>query len=455
MTNSSNIGVTRPDSIDQAVAAWRKVRLPSRETALLSCALITYRILLDLGYSKIVAVVYGYQDFRAEGLPERWLLSWTILFGALPMIMRAMKRESISGNVIAVLICISFVPTTTLIAYDSRYPLTYICLILLYWIVLIRSCELIPPIRIFDRPLRSHLPHGLIASVLATTVLYISWRFTGLRLHFGLFDVYDLRTEARGFDTSPLIGYLATSADNILPVLIAYHLRRRWMLVGLALGVVMLLNYGISGTKQVLFLLIFAALSARVPEGIRLNKLIFICTALVVIAAIAEFVIAGSVVLTTLSLYRIHFIPAHLHWVYYDFFQKNPLLYLTQSALKFFVDSPYTENVQFLIGEYQIGDFTARANNGLFSDAYMNFGAFGVIPFAMAVALVLKILDGAAEELPSGVRFVVVIALSFVFLGLPVFTALLSAGVALLAIMLSTLPRHDVPSTSSIKVPIY
>ena len=60
-----------------------------------------------------------------------------------------------------------------------------------------------------------------------------------------------------------------------------------------------------------------------------------------------------------------------------------------------------------------------------------------------AIALLLRILDGAAQGLPERILLIVAIYLTFVFLGMTLSTALLSSGVVLLIILLSMLPRLE------------
>jgi hypothetical protein len=187
----------------------------------------------------------------------------------------------------------------------------------------------------------------------------------------------------------------------------------------------------------------FSLASFAVGEPARFNrKTLGVLTALLVLCIVEQSVF-GSIFLTELSLYRVMILPAHLHWIHYEFFQSNELLYLTQSALKFFFDSPYKENIQFLLGDYFIGQITARANNGLFSDGYMNFGAASVLVYPVVTVFLLKLVEGAANGLSSSVQFMLMMSLSFVFLGLPLPTAFLSAGVGVLMILLSTLPRQN------------
>ena len=404
-------------------------------------AIIGYRIIVDVGYRMVVAGPFAYQGFQNAPTARSLMLSWLVLLALLPLMVRVFRSETVSGNIMTTLALISLIPTTTLIAHDPRYAAEYVLLISVYWFVFLLACIVVPPIRPFIRPLRSEVPHVLTTLGLAAVVLFISWRHTGFRLHFGLFDVYDLRAEARSFQVPTLLGYLATIADNALPILLAFYLRRRWVLVGAAVAVVILFNFGISGTKQVLFLLVFALASVLVREHARLNRTILVALTGIVVLCILERQVFGTPFLGVLSIYRVFFIPAHLHWVHYEFFQTHELLYLTQSALRFFFESPYNENIQFLLGEYYIGDFSARANNGLFSDGYMNFGAISVLFYPVISVVILKLMEGAARGLSASVRLMITVALSFVMLGLPLPTALLSAGVAALVLLLPTLPR--------------
>jgi hypothetical protein len=428
---------------------------PLRSPAGVALAIVAYRILLDVAYRPVVGGPFGYYGFRDAPTASGIFLSWVFLLAVLPLLVRLLRTETLSANVTTVLALVSLVPTTTLIAYDPRYSVGFILLIFLYWLFFLLTCLFFPTVRPFRRPVRSDVLHFGVAALLSATILFISWRYTGFRLHFGLLDIYDMRVEARGFQVPTILGYFAAMADNALPVLLAIYLRRGWVLVAAALGVVILFNYGIAATKQVLFLLPFAVASVAIGKEARLNRLIVIGLAAVVVVALAERFAIGTNMIGMLSLFRLMFLPAQMHWVYYDFLQTRELLYLTQSALRFFFASPYQENIQFLIGDYLLGEIAARGNNGLFTDGYMNFGTAGVFIFPPLVVFVLKVLDGAAEGLSSGVRFMLTVMLSFVFLGLPLTTAILSASVGLLILLLPTLPRVPGSAKSNLTAHAY
>lgn len=426
--------------------AWGAGRPGARAlspTVVLTGAILGYRILVDYAYVTVIATLFSYQGFQRTMTAGSFIVSWAFLLALLPLLIRVLQTETLSAQITGMLGLLSLVPTTTLIAWDPRYPATYIVLMFVYWLLFLLACVFMPAIQPFRRPFQSEVPHLVTLTILAGAILYISWRYTGFRIHLGLWDVYTLRAEARLYEVSTILGYLATFSDNILPVLLAYYLRRRWWVVAAGLGFVILLNFGISATKQVLFLLVFAFGSVLVGESLRLNRKVLFALAAITFISAFEKQVVGTAFVAMLSLHRLQILPAQLHWIHYDFFQTRELLNLTQSALRFFFESPYRENVQFLIGEYHVGEIAARANNGLFSDGYMNFGAPSVLFYPVLAVFVLKLVEGAAKGLSSSVRFLLVLSLAFVFLGVPLPTALLTAGTGILVLLLPTLPRAD------------
>ena len=110
--------------------------------------------------------------------------------------------------------------------------------------------------------------------------------------------------------------------------------------------------------------------------------------------------------------------------------------------MRAFYDSDYTTGLAFLIADFTIGDIGARANNGLFSDAYQNLGPLGILIMPILTILYLKTLDGATENTDQRLYFVLLLYISFVLLGIPLTTALLSSGLFALMLVLYFLPKN-------------
>ena len=404
--------------------------------------LILYRILVDNAYKNIIAVLFDYQNYLINWSLESLFLSWLFYLSLFPAILKISKSNNFSSQVVFILVLISLVPTSTFIAYHRNYTNEYILLMYLYWFVLLHMNIFIPRIKLINiNSSGSDIVVIAITILLALSILYISYIHTGFRFHFDLMTVYDLREESREFEIHFFLGYLSTFADNILPIILVYFLIAKKRVLSVFVIIIILMNFGIGGIKQVLFLLLFSLMSYFiVNKNYPTRNYVWFLTFLVC-AAIIEYGIFSTWFISLFSLYRIFFIPVKLHYVFYNFFAVNEKDYFRQSALKWLLESPYKENIGFLMGEQDSGSITSRANNGLFSDAFYNFGFLGIILFPIVVIVILKTIEYAAKNLSYKINFIFVITITFILINLPFTTALITAGIIPLIFILYFMPR--------------
>lgn len=282
--------------------------------------------------------------------------------------------------------------------------------------------------------------------LICVSVVYLSWLNTGFRIVFNIFDsamIYGLRVEAREYSSFPFIGYLQHAGDNLLPILMVYVFAKGKKLLSLFLLFVILLNFGITASKQVFLLLFLGVISCFFIKKVYLPRLFLIGAIFVTLTTILEFYILKTAISSMFSSYRIYFIPAKYHYIYYEFFSTYQPDYFRQSFLRYFFESPYDRSLHMILADYHNRDYYARANNGLFSDAVMNLGYLGTIIFPILVILVLKLLDGATQNLPLSVIFIVIVTTSFMLLNLNLSIALISGGLLLILFTLYSLPRQE------------
>ncbi|MFT7155462.1 MAG: hypothetical protein ACI8Q1_000463 [Parvicella sp.] len=412
---------------------------------------IILRLLLDWSYSFVISDVFGYYNFDYDPTVKSYLLSWFLLLILLPFIVKTIHDDCLSSNILSVLVLISLIPTTTLIGFYGSYSLTYVLYMFVYWAALLIYNSRFPAIQISKKSVKnSSTLFYSVAILLSSVVVYASWKFTGFRFHFGLIDVYDIRAEAREYEFPIVLGYLITAADTILPIILIFFLvRKKWLLSGVFI-IIILLNFGISAVKMVLFYLIFTIACYLFIRSTKVfkNSVWFVIP--LVVLCIFEYAILQTAVLSNFSLFRIFFIPSKLHYLYFEYFSVRELDYFRQGALRLFFDSPYEENIQFILGEYDIGDFTARANNGLFTDAFLNLGLLGVLLFPFFLTILLKTLEGSARGLDPRFMFVITTTVSFVLLGVSITTSLLTSGLFLLILLLYLMPRRSPHTFNSI-----
>lgn len=402
----------------------------------------TYRILLDQSYASI-AGAYGYQAlFLNARTWQSQFLSWLLFFAAIPMFKSAFDERSVSGNIVSILVLFSIIPTITAVSFRSDYEPQYIFLVCLYWVVFLFSWKLFK-IRIIESLTQIESQHfyKIVAVILCASVFIYSYINTGVRLHFDIIDVYDLRAEARNFIAPFPLNYIVSLADNILPFFAIYSIYNKKYFMASIILLFIYVNFSITGTKQILFTFFAGFIGFYFVRNLSSSYRIIVGAILLLLYSYIENRFFNSGVVSTLFSYRVLFIPAELHHNYFVYFQSNDFLYFSQSLLKWINSDSRQENIQFLLGEFAIGDFTARANNGLFSDAYMNFGIAGVLIFPAVVAFLLRIIDGASIGLSERLFFVIVIYVGFVLLGMTLTSALLTSGLLFLVFFLYSLPR--------------
>lgn len=402
-------------------------------------AILIYKFLLDQSYEQI-SISFAYQQFFYDGRTiESQAISWILAIVAIPAIKHVFESKSISGNVFAILILFSVIPTISAISFRSDYGFIYIFLMTIFWTTFFVAWRMMKPIR-FPRLARLQSKfYLLVLLILCGAVLIYSYINTGIRLHFDLIEVYDIRAEARTFSAPFPLNYIVSLADNILPILMVYLLtRRNWLLATLTFFIIFI-NFSISGQKTAMFAPFLGAIGFFVFDKTVPTKMLLVMSCIFTFLATWQTIVYDNNTLTGLFTYRVLFIPAELHYSYFRYFQYHDFLYFSQSFLRFFGDLGQ-ENIQFLIGEYAIGDFSARANNGLFSDAYLNLGAIGVLIYPVIFALYLRILDGAAAALPKRMLFVIVLCVGFILISMTLPVALVTSGLIFLIFLLYTLP---------------
>jgi len=426
-----------PDTLVLRPARASPLEGVARSPLVLFLGLILYRVLLDASYER-VADIFDYQGlFLNRQTLESLILSWVVFLGFMPYVVRLFRGTNFSDGVMILLVLFSLIPQTTVFCYRSDYPAPFVFLITVYWALLCMLHFWSRPIVFRVRPteLKAAIPYVILA-ILIPTVIAFSLVNTGLRLHWNLIDVYGIRAEAREFVAPFPINYVLSFADNALGFFAVLMLvKRRFLMLGVVLFAIFV-NFSITGTKQIVFIVLCGLLGSVFIKNPGFSYRVLVAALGLAIACHIETALMGTFMLTGLFPYRVLFIPAELHHSYFSFFQANELDLYRQSILKFLFDSPYATNIQFLLGEYSIGDVSARANNGLFSDAYMNIGAVGALLYPLFVVVLLRLFDGAVSRLDGRMWFVLAIYMSFVLLGMTLSTALLTAGLLPFLLML-------------------
>ena len=392
--------------------------------------IIIYRLTLDICYFDIIFPnkdeLSGFEDFRNS---ISLSISYIVLFGSSHFINYIVQQKFNWSNLaIIMLYCFNFVPFTTGI-YAGMFSKEFIIYFLIYWFMLLSSAIIIPEylskIRFWsDRKVaipslvKKEILYFIIASQIFL-VLYIWVVYADYNLAFNPFgNIYEQRLKARDFPMSTILTYLFSASKVVIPTLLGYCLSKRDMLLSISLLIISIISFGIDCAKGplfislgVIFLFLFLpknGLNTFIENGCQLFfKIITVFS----LAGILEYFLFHSKIIVWVFIRRAEFVVVKLMAQYYEFFSEHQLDFYRSTILRHFgFPVPYPEGISRMIGRIYYLPETA-ANNGLFSDAYTNFGGVGILFMPILLFIVIKIFDIVSKGLDSKLTMVVMFQL--------------------------------------------
>jgi hypothetical protein len=96
---------------------------------------------------------------------------------------------------------------------------------------------------------------------------------------------------------------------------------------------------------------------------------------------------------------RVFFVPAHLNYLYYDFFSHNDWVLFSNSKLTLgLLTYPYPLDAPYLIGRVYFHNDRMAANTGWAGSGYMQAGFAGLLLYAAILGIVFKYIDACARR---------------------------------------------------------
>lgn len=241
----------------------------------------------------------------------------------------------------------------------------------------------------------------LVKIILTVGVVLVSvWMVYSGGLTFFNLDltkVYDFRGDVGDAINIGIMGYFNIWATKVFgPVLLAVALWRKKYHFAVLVFILHIFWFGVSSHKSVLFypfLITFIWVWFRHSRALSLVPL---AMSFVVFISMLVYYYFDDILIGSLFIRRVFFIPAQLTFTYYDFFSNNEFVFWSNSFLSIFVNYPYEKNTALVIGEY-LG-ITAAANNSFLSTGYMHAGIFGVIGYGILVGLLFKLIDSLSRD---------------------------------------------------------
>lgn len=402
--------------------------------------IILYKTILDLSYYFVIAKVWAYTRFDLNLNVLKLFESHCLLF--VIFFLMPKSKEKLSNVMVWLLILLSYVPMLTLFAFMDQ-PRVYMYAVTGFWILVFLLLKL-PAISFTSlKSSESGIIRYSIFIGLTGIVFFLIYGYLGIFLSFDLTKVYDIRAQYLAIGV-PLAGYLFNWLAYIVnPIFFALFLvKRKWILVGVIIFLQILL-FSVSGVKAFLFAIPFVLMLMWIVT--RKNPVFWMAMGLIVIilAGMVSYWLIGDIWVSSLFTRRALLTPAQLSFFYYDFFSNHDYTFLSQHRVfRNFSDYPYELNPPHLIGDVYFDRPEMGANNGIYADAYMNFGFIGFIFWAFLLTIILKLVDSFSKNKKMTVT-IAAIAIPTMFLtNSALLTSLLTHGLLLSLIILYLLSKE-------------
>lgn len=409
-------------------------------------AIITWRLSLDAIYVFLISPTWSYTGLVCIFDPVRYILALVIQLLSLGFLNKIVKRNSVSDVGVLLLYLIAFMPGLSVLSFIPM-DLTYYVAFCLFWYMLLIFNDRLFFFKGITQSIKnrtgskrySQLILGLLTIAATIIVLYVSYRYTGFRISLDLFDVYDLRAEAREFDRGVFVTYAFGACRSLIPALTALFLvQKRWG-VAIFLTIIALLMFSVDGMKASIFAIFAVYMVFLFFRNRDLNKYVY-CFAFLGVLCLVLGVWLHETTIVDSILRRTFYLPTYLGYGYFDFFSAHELDLYRQGFLgRFGFSSPYDETIAIIIGEqYYIG---GNANSGLLADAFTNFGMLGVIAIPFAVVMIFRILEACSTGVSNVVVDSCALIIAYRMMNSFLPTILLTHGVLLLLVFLFFVPR--------------
>lgn len=412
--------------------------------------MIILKIVIDPFFLYYLSPMYSYLGSGASPNFAKYVFSWIILISFVLLDGKVNKGDI--SFFTDMFFYLSIIPTVS-IWWIKNENITAMILIFLFWFVFILGAVVITNSKGYYsgrlccmKEKKADTTFNILFVWLIFSTLFFSYRYGDFRLFIDFNDVYDYRLDTSNYMSSFEAYVFAWNTNIFLPLCLAWKIHLKKFMQSGVVCVLFLLSYSIYGSKGIFFSLL-SVIGVWILNKFRVVYYTETAIGCFLIVSVLLSIICVEGNITKVFgalLYRLLFIPAEAHFYYFDFFQTNELLYLRQSILRFFGTSPYEKEVSVLIGsdpKYTLIGTYINLNNGLFSDAYSNFGVFGALLYPIFIILTIYFVEKNFKRFDVDIRYSIYIGMAMFFISAPFFTSLLTGGVIVLILFCGFLKK--------------
>lgn len=229
---------------------------------------------------------------------------------------------------------------------------------------------------------------------------------------------------------STAIGYLVTLIINLAGYTVPFYLylaiKKKNFFAGFVSLICLLSIFSVNSSKSAMIFIAIVFIITFLESRNLLSKFsryFEIGIFLLLVASLLVYLVFKRYDFYFLILRREMFLPSWLGTKYYELFVDGPKMLWSQGTflLQKLIPSAYSEGYLQMINKTYFGGYVPSPNTGLFADAYMNFGTFGVLLYPLLISFVLNKSDGIYQKYGSGIATVIAVKLAIHLTNVPLF----------------------------------
>lgn len=403
---------------------------------------IVYKITFDVSYTFFIAPMWSYTGDYLNLNVVKYMVGYPIYI-IIARCLTNSKNNDIYTFISKLIFAMSTMSAISLYGLKNIDTVAFIYCIIYHIAVLITIQTVGHKLSMHGANIRidmtgnKRLITSVVLLIIAVLSVYYWYKYSGGNIIslVNIAEASQYRDNARGYQ-STLSGYIVGYiAKIILPLLIyEYYSRKNYFSLGVC-AIIAVLMFSIAGARSYMYyyLLVFLVAFTFTKFKNSEDKVVSVILLSFIVMTLVSFPLykTGHDFLN-FALYRANGLPSAISYYYYDFFSKNELLYLRESVLRIFTSSPYTVVSSRLIGyNYGIGgSYNNNMNNGLWGDAYANFGLFGIAIYPLLIAMAFKLVN-STKNVDLGKQYLMNLLVINALTNSSFFTWLLSGGVIL------------------------
>lgn len=411
--------------------------------------LIIYKNSLDFillpTYYKVFSYLSG-SNYKYDF--NKFLISYVAFVVIIILIFKLFSKKEELFLVFLITCCISIIPMLSIYAFIDYVTISSIIFPLLFWSILVISFYFFEKSnREISFPAIKNISKVLL--IFSTLGTFFCWIWSGCPLLLDLSHSTTQRIELRINPMPQLMGYLFVILGGvIIPYLFAKFFNRKRYLYACFYFMMGFLLFSINGMKTWLFLYIFVIGIYKIIDFYK-NDFKKIGYSIVILFILLTIFISYTytkfgIVDFLSQIGRVTCIPNGIGFRSINFFKDNELLYLRESILRYFFETPYIGGSDFYIDNGINRTInSARSNNGLWGDAFRNFGMIGVILYPILISYFLKIIYTSLRYNDLKFKTFVMFLVIWNSINVSFFTWILTGGVIIIFILNNSFKKED------------